>query len=722
MKRATLVVSKMHCASCAMLIEKKLSETDGISNVKVNFAAGKALVEFDEKKLDENRIVSIINSLGYNASVGFDLERERKLRAEEISTLKKNLVFGAVFSIPLVIIGMFLMDFPNRLLILFTLATPVQFVVGRSFYMGAWSALKNKSASMDTLIAVGTSAAYFYSVAALFGFVMEQYFETAAVLITLVMLGKYLEAVAKGRTSEAIRKLMNLSPKTALVERNGKEIVIQAAEIVLGDTIIAKPGEKIPTDGKIVFGATSIDESMLTGESLPVGKKPGDNVFAGTINKHGLIKFKATKIGKDTVLAQIINLVEEAQGSKASIQRFADRISSIFVPMIILIAAATFLLWLFVFAEGFSFALVAAVSVLVIACPCALGLATPTAIMVGTGKGAENGILIKNAEALEISHKINAVIFDKTGTLTEGKPKVTDIFSVAKNSEDKILVVAASLEKNSEHPLADAVVEKANEKKLNLIKVSKFSAVPGKGVKGIINNTEFSLGSANYAKTYADLKSFENKISELESQGKTVMVLFSNKKTLGIIAVADTVKPTSAEAVKNLKKLGIDSWMITGDNERTAKAIAAQVGITDVFSQVLPDKKSEYVKKLQSRGKIVAMVGDGINDAPALAQADIGIAMSSGTDVAMETGSIVLMKSDPLDVPRAITLGKKTMGKIKQNMFWALIYNVIGIPIAAGLLYYPFGILLSPMFAGAAMAMSSVSVVSNSLLLKRAHL
>jgi Cu+-exporting ATPase len=559
-------------------------------------------------------------------------------------------------------------------------------------------------------------------VAALFGLVAEQYFETAAILITLVILGKYLEAVAKGRTSEAIRKLMDLSPKTALVERKGREIVIPASEIVLGDVIIVKPGEKIPTDGKIVFGTTSIDESMLTGESLPVEKKAGDGVFAGTLNKHGLIKFKATKVGLDTVLAQIINLVEEAQGSKANIQRLADKISSIFVPAILVIALLTFIAWLFVFAQTFSFALVMAVSVLVIACPCALGLATPTAIMVGTGRGAEKGILIKNAEALELAHKVNAVVFDKTGTLTEGKPKATDIVSAGKVSENKVLMLAASLEKNSEHPLADAVLDKASERKVKLKKVTEFKALPGKGIKGKINRVEFCLGSSIYAKSQVSLKGLAQKISGLESEGKTVLVLFSGKQVLGLIAAADTLKKESGEAVKKLKKRGLEVWLITGDNQRTANAIARQLGIERVLAEVLPGDKAKEIRKLQEKGKIVAMVGDGINDAPALAQADIGVALSSGTDVAMETGSIVLMKSDPLDVPKALMLGKKTMNKIKQNLFWALIYNIIGIPLAAGLLYYPFGIILSPLVAGGAMALSSVSVVTNSLLLKKTRI
>ncbi|MFH1588382.1 MAG: heavy metal translocating P-type ATPase [Candidatus Diapherotrites archaeon] len=725
MKKEELIVEGMHCASCSALINNKLSKTEGIKKGNANFAAGKAFVEFDESKISLEKIIELISGMGYKARIGVDLEREKNLRKKEISDLKKTLLFSAILSIPIFIIGMFLMDLPFRIWVLFLLATPVQFIAGKNFYKGAWSSLKNKTASMDTLIAVGTSAAYFYSVFALLGFVSEQYFETAAMLITLVLLGKYLEAIAKGKASEAIRKLMDLSPKKALIERNGKEILIDAKDLALGDIIIVKPGEKIPVDGVIIFGSTSIDESMLTGESIPTEKQINDAVFSGTINKHGLIKFKATKIGSQTVLAQIIKLVEEAQGSKAEIQRFADKISSVFVPIIIVISLITFIAWFFVFSEGLSFALIAGVSVLVIACPCALGLATPTAIMVGTGKGAENGILIKNAEALELSHKINAVVFDKTGTLTQGKPKVTDLIAL-NSSEKELLSVSASLEKNSEHPLAEAIVSKAKEEKISFSKVTSFNAIPGKGIKGIISGKEFFLGSTNYAKEKTDLSNvkeknnFENEkqISKLESEGKTVMVLFSGKKILGLIAVADTIKENSIEAVQKLKKKGIEVWMITGDNKRTANAIAGMLGITNVFAEVLPKDKASYVKKLQEQGKTIAMVGDGINDSPALAQANIGIAMAQGSDIAMEAGNIVLMKSNPLDVVKAINLGQKTMSKIKQNLFWALVYNVLGVPIAAGVFYYSFGLMLSPMIAGAAMAFSSVSVVSNSILLK----
>ncbi|MFH1225262.1 MAG: heavy metal translocating P-type ATPase [Candidatus Diapherotrites archaeon] len=725
MKIETIIVEGMHCASCSALITRRLADMKGVKSANVNFAAGKARIEFDEKETSIEHIIGTIKAAGYKAEAGMDLEREKKLRAQEIKELKGDLLLGIFLSVPVFIIGMFLMDLPYRIWILFALATPVQFIAGARFYRGAIAALRNKSASMDTLIALGTSAAYFYSIAALLGIVMEQYFETAALLITLVLVGKYLEAVAKGRTSEAIRKLMDLSPKTAIVERGGREIEIPAAEIKEGDIVIVKPGAGIPTDGIVVFGGSSVNESMLTGESIPVEKGKGSKVFAGTINGHGLLKFRATKVGAGTVLAQIIKLVEDAQGSKAEIQRFADKVSAIFVPAIVVIALLTFCAWFFVFAEGLPFALVAAVSVLVIACPCALGLATPTAIMVGTGRGAEKGILIKGAEALETSHRVNAIVFDKTGTLTEGKPKLTDTFAAQGSAADerKVLAISASLEKGSEHPLAAAIISGAENKKIKPEKVAGFAAVPGRGIKGKIAGKEYFLGSVNHAKTGTKFAAgLDAEISKLQEEGKTVMLLLSAGKVLGGVAVADTIRATSREAVSKLAARGMDVWMITGDNERAANAIAKQLGIKNVFAEVLPGDKAGYVKKLQSQGKVVAMVGDGINDAPALAQADIGIAMSNGSDIAIESGNIVLMRSDPLDVPAALSLGGKTMNKIRQNMFWALIYNVIGIPIAAGVLYYPFGILLSPVIAAGAMAFSSVSVVTNSLLLKGARL
>ena len=718
MKKAELSINGMHCASCAVLLTRALSKSVGVKNANVNYAAGKALVEFDEKLTNEQNLVEIVNSKGYSASIGVDREREKQMRESETKELKGLLIIGAALSIPALIIGMFLMDFPYRMLALFILATPVQFYVGRNFYLGAWSALQNKSANMDTLIAVGTSAAYFFSVAALLGFAQEQYFETSATLITLVILGKYLEAIAKGRTSEAIRKLMDLSPKYATIVRKGKEEKIPVSEVKVGDIILVKPGESIPVDGIVLSGDSSVDESMISGESIPVEKKKGSHVIGGSINKHGFFTFRAIKIGADTVLSKIVKLVEEAQGSRASIQRFADEISAVFVPIVICIAALSFLVWYFVLGQTLPFALIIMVSVLVIACPCALGLATPTAIMVGTGMGAQKGILIKNAESLELMHKIKAIVFDKTGTITQGKPKVTD-FIVLNGNEKQLLSIAYSIEKNSEHPLADAIVEYAKSRHAQVLKATSFKAVPGFGVSANIGAKRVYIGKLQ---PKLNSKGSHPIVSKLQHEGKTVAVLCINNKPAAIIAIADTMRPTSVAAISELKKLGITPWMITGDNERTANAIAKLAGIRNVFAEVLPQDKAKYVKHLQEKGIKVAMVGDGINDAPALAQADIGIAMGSGTDVAMETGSVVLMKSDPLDVVRAIRLGRATIDKIRQNMFWALVYNIVGIPIAAGVFYYSNGLLLSPILAGGAMALSSVSVVANALTLRWAKL
>jgi len=719
MKKEDFTINGMHCASCATLINKGLSKMPGVRAANVNYAAARAQVEYDEASVSQQQLLERIKSLGYSAQAGFDAAREKKERQKEISELKLKLAMGAALSIPALALGMFLMDFPYRLWLLFLFSTPVQFVVGWGFFQGAVSSARNRTASMDTLIAVGTSAAYVFSLAALFGLVQEQYFEVSASLITLVILGKYLEAVAKGRTSEAIRKLMDMSPKMAHVIRNGKELEIPSSEVVVGDLVLVKPGERLPVDGIVMEGNSSVDESLVTGESIPVEKAKGSKVIAGSINKHGALTFKAMKVGSETTLARIVKLVEDAQGSRAPIQRFADTISAYFVPAVIVLALATFGYWYFAASAPFSLALIFAVSVLVIACPCALGLATPTAIMVGTGIGAQKGILIKNAEALEAMHKINAVVFDKTGTITEGKPRVTDVVPLFSISEKTLLFLAASLEKPSEHPLAESIVIEAKARGIMLSKVVSFKSIPGKGVSGKIGKETYAIGSF---RLYGELSGRALEESQaLEGQGKTAMFVGKGKKIIGIIAVADEVKSTSAQAVAALRSQGIESWMITGDNERTAKAIAAKAGITNFFARVLPEQKAEYVKRLQSEGKVVAMVGDGVNDAPALAAANIGIAMGSGTDVAMESGSVVLMRSDPLDVPRSIKLGRATMNKIKQNMFWALVYNIIGIPIAAGV-FYSSGLVLSPILAGGAMALSSVSVVTNALTLRWAKL
>ncbi|RJQ17303.1 copper-translocating P-type ATPase [Candidatus Woesearchaeota archaeon] len=711
-------ITGMHCASCSTLVSRALEKTPGVQSANVNLTTAKATVEYDEKTVSEKELIAAVERKGYGA-LPYSKEGHEKKQKRDLQKLKTKFLISLTFAIPAFLIGMVFMwlgiMIPFQEYILWFLATPVQFFVGWEFYKGTFTAIKNKSANMDSLIAIGTTAAYAFSVyAVLFNPELGQYFEISAILITLVLMGKLLEANAKGKTSDAIKKLMALSPKTATVIRKGKEIVIPAEQVIVGDIIIVKPGEKIPVDGIVVEGNSAVDESMITGESIPVEKKKGDKIIGATVNKHGSFMFKATSVGEHTALAQIIKLIEDAQGKKAPIQRFADTISAYFVPMVIGIAVIVFFSWL-ALGKEFSFALITAVAVLVIACPCALGLATPTAIMVGTGKGAKKGILIKGGDALETAHKLKYIIFDKTGTITHGKPEVTEILG------SKTLQIAASIEKNSEHPLAEAIVKKAMDEKVVLTKVKQFKAIPGYGVQGMLGKQYFLGNQKLMQMKKISIEKFQKNIDELEEQGKTVMILADSKNVLGIIAVADTIKETSREAIRRLQEIGLQVYMITGDNQKTAAAIAKQAGINNVFAEVLPEDKAKYVKQLQQKGK-VAMVGDGINDAPALAQADIGIAMGSGTDVAMESGNIVLMRNDLLDVPRAITLSRQTMKKIKQNMFWALFYNVLGIPIAAGLLYPFTGWLLSPIIAGGAMALSSVSVVSNSLLLQHKRL
>jgi Cu+-exporting ATPase len=726
-KKVNLDISGMHCQSCVTILTKGLTKNPGVKYANVNFATEKATVEFDDSQVNEDKLIKTVESLGYKAKVmtpeNSNSDYDNQKKQSEIKKLKKTFIISSIFALPALIIGMVLMslgiEVPYSNFILFVLATPVQFIIGWDIYKSAFGALKNKSANMDSLIAIGTSAAYFYSLyVILFNPMGEQYFEAAAVLITFVILGRYLEAVAKGKTSEAIKKLMNLSPKIATVIRNGKEVKIPVDSVVVGDIILVRPGEKVPVDGVIIEGSTSIDESMITGESMPVEKKIKDTVIGATINKQGSFKFKATKVGANTTLSQIIKLIEDAQGKKAPIQRFADRISAYFVPTVIVIALASFGIWYFLLGQTFSFALIIAVSVLVIACPCALGLATPTAIMVGTGKGAEKGILIKGGDALETAHKLYAVVFDKTGTLTQGKPEVTDIIPVDKTSQSELLKMAASIEYHSEHPLAQAIVNKGKENNIRFEKITGFKSIPGHGVEGNYKGSKLIVGKPEYIKRLCKFGEFESQIASLEENGKTVVVAYLNKKVKGFIAIADTPRKDSIEAVRELTKHGIEVYMLTGDNKRTANAIAKQLGITNVISEVLPQDKAAKIKELQARGK-VAMVGDGINDAPALAQADIGIAIGSGTDVAMETGNIVLMNNNTTDVYKAIKLSKMTIKKIKQNMFWALFYNVVGIPIAAGVLYSSTGWLLSPIIAGGAMALSSVSVVVNTLLMKK---
>lgn len=743
-KRVQLALSGMHCTSCAHIIERGLKKVEGVKEAHVNFAAEKATVTFDENLVTDADLIKAVNKSGYNAAIldASDTEYEAKRRKEEIKLQTFKFVVSFLFSLPMLYFMLF--DFftwvPGRTYLLpyiglvsFILAAPVQFIIGASFYKGMWSALRMKTFNMDSLIAIGTSVAFIYSAINYINYVTvtgsltglngekipDLYFETAAFLITFVVLGKLLEAKAKGRTSDAIKKLMGLQAKTARVIRNGVTQDISIDEVIAGDTILVRPGEKVPVDGVIVKGSSAVDESMITGESLPVEKNIEDTVIGGTINKTGSFEFKATKVGAETTLAQIIRLVEDAQGSKAPIQAFADRISAWFVPVVILIAILTFVVWYFFLGATLAFALMAFTAVIVIACPCALGLATPTAIMVGTGKGAEHGILVKGGEPLEAANKINTIVFDKTGTLTHGKPEVTDIIPLSGMDEDDFLAAAASLEKQSEHPLAAAIYAYSKEEDIDLIDAQNFSAIPGHGVQGEIDGKTYYFGNRKLISDVVGLPvdRLDRKMSRLEEQGKTVMVLASKEEIIGLIGVADTVKETSKEAVNKLKKMGIEVYMITGDNARTAKAIALQVGIMNVLAEVLPEDKANEVKKLQEAGRRVAMVGDGINDAPALAQADLGIAMGSGTDVAMETGGIVIIKNDLRDVVHAIELSKQTMSKIKQNMFFALFYNVIGIPVAARV-FIGLGLVLKPELAGLAMALSSVSVVGNSLLLR----
>lgn len=720
-----LKISGMSCAACSAKIERKLGKTEGVIKASVNLATEKANIQYDPSKIKASDIIKIIEFLGYKAKKAQEMaaDREKEQREKEIKRLRFELIASAILSSPLILamVAMLLhidIAFLHNEYFQLAVATPVQFVIGFRFYRNAFHALKAKSANMDVLISLGTSAAYFFSIYNAFfvphgeGMMKELYFEAAAVIITLILLGKYLEAVAKGKTSEAIKKLMGLQAKTARVIRNGVEEDVSIEDVVVGDIVVVRPGEKVPCDGKVLEGNSSVDESMLTGESLPVEKKVGDIVIGATINKFGTFKFEASKVGKDTALSQIIKMVEDAQGSKAPIQKIADRVSGIFVPAVVGIAVLTFLIWYLV-VDDFTSAMISAVSVLVIACPCALGLATPTAIMVGTGKGAENGILIKGGEHLETAYKLNSIVLDKTGTITKGEPEVTDVVILGSMSKDEIMKLSAISEKSSEHPLGVAIYEKGKSVYGNLSDPDRFEAIPGRGIKSVIGNNEIYIGTRKLmAQIGLDTTDIEATIAKLEDEGKTAMIMSVNNKIEAIIAVADTVKEHSKEAIEELQKMGIEVYMITGDNKRTADAIAKQVGIKNVLAEVLPENKAEEVEKLKRQGKVVGMVGDGINDAPALATADIGMAIGTGTDVAIEAADITLMRGDLRSIPTAIRLSKKTMSKIKQNLFWAFIYNIVGIPFAA--LGY-----LSPVLAGGAMAFSSVSVVTNSLSLKR---
>lgn len=730
----------MHCASCVSVIEKSLKRTDGVKAASVNLATEKATISYDTDVCSEEQIESAVSGVGYKIitkedAVPPDLEKAEK--AKELKALR-NKVGISLFLGALILWGSFpglsntapvlLKNFWIQLL----LASPVQFWAGWTFYRATIPALKHRTANMDTLVAIGTSVAYLYSafvtvfpkIVMNLGIEVMPYFDVATIVIGLILLGRYFEARAKGQTSEAIKKLIGMQAKTARVLVGGKEVDVPIEQVVIGSVIRVRPGEKIPVDGQILDGESSIDESMITGESIPVDKTKGDIVVGATINKSGTFTYKATKVGQDTMLAQIIKLVQEAQGSKAPIQRIADLISSYFVPIVIMLAIFTFAVWYVAGpAPSLAYAMLNMVAVLIIACPCAMGLATPTAIMVGTGKGAEHGILIKDAESLEIAHKVNTIIFDKTGTLTQGKPEVTDIVTTDKLSEKGVLLLAASLEKGSEHSLADAITKSAESKNMKLEKVSKFKAVSGFGVEGVVSEKQVFFGNRKLMdRERVDYKSHLVQIEKLESDGKTVMLLSVGKKLVGLVAVADTVKESAKAGVEALKYKGIEVVMITGDNRRTAEAIAKKLGIDRVLAEILPDQKEAEVRKIQAEGKIVAMVGDGINDAPALAQANVGIAMGSGTDVAIEAADITLINRDLKSVAWAIDLSRKTMRTIRMNLFWAFGYNILLIPVAMGALYPFFHILLNPIFASAAMASSSISVVSNSLLLKRFRL
>ena len=766
MEKITVPIKGMHCASCALVIEKTLSKTEGVSEAKVNYGTEKVSIEYDKDKISLEKMSDLIKPYGYEF-IGIspqenayplpgiaiselkktDPAKEQKLIELEDQRSKVQLVLPLAIMVFVLMMweiaaknisGVPYFFIPHELysIILLAISSIVLFWIGKPFLAGIGKFIRYRTANMDTLIGIGTLTAYLYSAfIVLFpqlrialGFPESNYFDVTIIVIGFVFFGKYLEARSKLKTGEAIEKLINLQAKTALVEREGVEIEIPIEQVMLGEVIIVKPGGKIPVDGDIIDGRSSIDESMVTGESIPVDKEKGDKVIGGTINKQGRFKFVSTKIGSDTLLSTIIKMVEEAQGSRAPIQRIADKVSGIFVPVVLSIATATLIVWMAAgsqfmpFSDALTYGLLNFVGVLVIACPCALGLATPTAIIVGVGKGAQNGILIKNAESLEKLHKINTIVVDKTGTITKGKPEVTDIILTDTNgSRNHVLSLLASLEKNSEHPLAVAVVEKADQEKIDFLKTDDFENIEGKGLKGTIGGVEYHAGNLRLMKELNIGYDIEL-INNLSKQGKTPVLLADNKEVIATIAIADTIKDSSAEAVRLLHKLGIKVVMLTGDNINTANFIAAQVNIDKVFAEVLPQDKANKIKELQSQGLVVAMAGDGVNDAPALAQSDVGIAMGTGTDVAIESADITLLAGDILKIPSAIKLSKQTMTVIKQNLFWAFIYNIIGIPLAAGIFFPFFGILLNPAFAGLAMALSSVSVVTNSLRLRFAKI
>ena len=743
-------VTGMTCSACSASVEKAVKKLEGINYVSVNLLTNSMIVDYNEEGIDENNIIEAVISAGYGASVFSKNKNEIKVSdkikvEDEIKEMKKRLIISFTFLIPLIYISMghmmglplpsFLRGLENAIsygMTQFLLALVIAYV-NRKYYEVGFKTLFKGSPNMDTLIAIGSSAAMIYGIFAIYGmgyglgiqdfelvekYHMDLYFESAAMILALITLGKYLEKKSKGKTSEAITKLMDLAPKTATVLRNNKELTISIEDFIKDDIVIVKPGESIPVDGVIIEGNSSIDQSAITGESIPVEKNVGDKVIAATINKNGYFKFKAENVGDDTTLAQIISLVEDASSSKAPIAKLADKISGIFVPVVISISIISTIVWLLV-GKSFEFSLSIGIAVLVISCPCALGLATPVAIMVGTGKGAENGILIKSAEALETAHKIKTVVLDKTGTITEGKPKVTDIIVNSNINKNELLKIAASIEKPSEHPLADAIIEKAKKENITLLDVDNFISITGKGIKAEINNKIYYSGNLSLMKeNNIDCSNFEKVINNLAQKGKTPLCFSDNSILLGVIAVADIIKPTSKKAIEEFKKMGINIVMLTGDNKNTAEAIRKELNIDKVIAEVLPQDKEKEVRKIQESGKKVAMIGDGINDAPALARADIGIAIGAGTDIAIESADIVLMKNDLLDGVTTIKLSKAVIKNIKENLFWAFFYNAIGIPLAAGVFYNILGWKLNPMFGAFAMSLSSVCVVLNALRLK----
>ena len=713
-KEIVLQILGMHCPACAQGIETGLARVDGVIEAKVNFATKEAFVKFDADKINIEKIRAVVKRGGYEAVERVEDSAEK--RRKEIKRQMTLFLLGLFLTIPIVIIT-YLLVFPEKNFVLLVLTTPVQFMVGWHFYVGAYNSLRNKFADMNVLVALSASAAYFYSLYVTF-FAQGNmvFYEASAVVITTITLGMLLEEMAVEKTGEAIKKLMALQPETAIVVRDGGEKEVSVGEVEVGDTVIVQPGARIPVDGTVIDGYSFIDESMITGESVPVEKTVGSTLFSGTINKTGALKFRAEKVGKETMLAQIVRLAREVQASKAPIQRVADKVVNIFVPAVILIAVATFAIWRFGFNDEM-LALTTTVSVLAIACPCALGIATPAAIMLGVGKGAEKGILVKNNAVLEVVKKIDTVVFDKTGTLTKGKLEVTDIVA---EDEKNVLEIAATAEKRSEHPIGQAIVKKAEEEGITVADPSSFEALPGLGVAAKVKRRRILLGNrALMKKEHVQIEHLEKTVERLEREGKTVMILAADGKACGLLAVSDTIKENSKEAVEKLQRAGLKVVMLTGDTRRTAEAVAKQLGINEVLAEVLPSQKVEEVKKLQSEGRFVAMVGDGINDAPAITQADVGIAIGGGTDVAIDAGDIVLIKDDPRDVAVSISLSRKTLQKIKQNLFWAFLYNVLMIPLAAGVLIPSFGILIPPEIAASLMILSDITVVGNSMLLKR---